>query len=305
MKFGKLADISQVDFTLPPDPAENLRFLQKFKPRATTPEILIGCTGWRMKEWVGKVYPPNTKAKDYLYHYSRQFNTIELNTTHYRIPNLQTIQNWYNQSAADFRFCPKIPQSISHHRQLGVGTGYIEAFCDAVIGLKEKLGVCFMQLPPYFGPERIPLLEVFLEQWPAEIPLALEFRQESWFTEKEMVERFFKKLEDKKISLVITDVAGRRDVLHMRLTSTVALIRLVGNGLVPSDYQRVDEWIARWQDWLARGVQQIYCFAHEPDNLLAPELGDYIHQQVAQLEQVISRGPTFYQDPADSQISLF
>ena len=88
MKFGKLQDISKVDFTLPPDAGENELFFDRL-PKSENVTIYIGCTGWSMKEWVGRVYPKGTKTKDYLQHYGKQFNTIELNTTHYRIPSFE------------------------------------------------------------------------------------------------------------------------------------------------------------------------------------------------------------------------
>ena len=53
--------------------------MSNFPKKNTPPKIYIGCTGWSMKEWVGKVYPPKTPAKDYLKHYAKQFNTIECN----------------------------------------------------------------------------------------------------------------------------------------------------------------------------------------------------------------------------------
>ena len=166
MKFGKLSDISQVDFKLPIDP-ESTKVVLGNLSKAEKPILYVGCTGWSMKEWVGTVYPATAKVKDYLTHYAKQFNTIELNTTHYRIPNIQTIDNWRQQSAADFRFCPKILQAISHSRELGFGTGRTLAFCESIQGLEEKLGCCFMQLPPYFGIDRLGLLERFVESFPS------------------------------------------------------------------------------------------------------------------------------------------
>jgi uncharacterized protein YecE (DUF72 family) len=304
MKFGKLADISQVDFSLPGEPAANEKIMQQFQaPKEQC--LLIGCTGWSMKEWVGKLYPPKVKTSEYLFYYSRQFSTIELNTTHYRIPNAATIHNWYHQSAADFRFCPKMPQSISHHRQLGIGTDYIQLFTDSISGLQEKLGVVFMQVPPYFDSSRIPLCLDFLKHWPAEIPLALEFRHESWFEPSAHVEDFFNLLATKQIGLVITDVAGRRDVLHMRITSPKVLLRFVGNGLVPSDFTRIEEWVDRWKVWYQQGIHELYCFAHEPDNILAPELGAYISEKSVILRDIKQRGPKFYEDPTKQQMTLF
>ena len=70
MKFGKLPDISGVNFKLPPDAPGTTRLLSGLEKREVPPRLFIGCTGWSMKEWVGRVYPKGTKAKDYLKAYS-------------------------------------------------------------------------------------------------------------------------------------------------------------------------------------------------------------------------------------------
>lgn len=305
MKFGKLTDISQVDFSLPEDPGGTTTLLKRLPEGQEAPLLFVGCTGWSMKEWNGKVYPEKTKAKDYLKHYTEQFNTIELNTTHYRIPNASTIEKWYKESTADFRFCPKVPQVISHRRDLGYGEGRILEFCASIQGLGEKLGHCFMQLPPYFGADRLALLENFFERWANHIPLSIEFRHESWFQNSDQWGSAMELLEKNNIATVITDVAGRRDVLHMRLTTDTAVVRFVGNGLVDSDYSRIDEWIDRLGSWFAQGLKQVYFFPHEPDNILAPELADYVVKQAKEKLKVITRGPDLERYAGGGQISLF
>ena len=305
MKFGKLKSIDNIDFTLPPDAAAtNLFFERKEKtPRKAT--VYVGCTGWSMKEWVGKTYPPKTKAKDFLHHYSRQFNTIEHNTTHYRIPDLTTIEKWRKESADDFRFCPKLPQTISHRNDLGVVSGNLLEFCDSIQGLQEKMGCCFMQLPPYFKPDKKVILERFLEVFPKHIPLAVEFRHENWFAKSGEFESIMESLQRHQISTVITDVAGRRDVLHMGLTTDTAMIRFVGNDFHPTDYTRIDEWVERLATWIDKGVKNIYFFCHEPDNLLAPELCHYFSERIKKIEGVETRGPKFYESGEGEQLSLF
>ena len=307
MEFGKLADISGVDFTLPPDHPANGRLLSGLPTREGPPRLYIGCTGWSMKEWVGSVYPTGTKSKDYLRHYSRQFNTIELNTTHYRIPEPGTIQRWYEESAPDFRFCPKIPQSISHSNNLGLGTELIPLFCDSIQGLAEKLGCCFLQLPPYFDQSRLPQLEKFLQAFPRHIPLALELRHHSWFESTQTGDALFELLEHYRISTVITDVAGRRDILHMRLATGTVILRFVGNGLHPTDFSRADSWVKRLTHWYEAGLEELFLFAHEPDNLHAPELAAYFLEKAQQeLPDISCRGPEFGPDPGQGQqMSLF
>jgi uncharacterized protein YecE (DUF72 family) len=256
-----------------------------------------------MKEWVGKVYPPKTKASEFLHHYTRQFNTIEHNTTHYRIPDVETVVKWREKSADDFRFCPKIPQVISHKGDLGLSDDKIDAFCQNIDHLETKMGVCFMQLPPRVGPKNQDLLERFFNNWPKHIPLSLELRHPDWFR-GEAKEAIFELMRREHIASVITDVAGRRDVLHMHLTAREVLIRFVGNGLVPSDYRRIDVWVDRLHQWFNAGLTNVYFFCHEPDNILAPELSAYLVEKAKAELSVQTRGPSFYEE-SNNQLSLF
>ena len=305
MEFGKLQDITNVDFSLKPEPAGNARVLARTGNPAEATAIYIGCTGWSMREWVGKVYPPGTKTKDYLRAYSAQFNTIEFNTTHYRIPDPGTVRKWCEESAADFKFCPKIPQSVSHRGDLGAGTGQLEAFAEAIQGLEEKLGSCFLQLPPYFGPDRLGVLQNFLERFPNHLPLAVEFRHPDWFL-PEGEAQAFSLLEAFGAAAVITDVAGRRDVAHMRLSAPFSMVRFVGNGLHPTDYTRIDAWVERLAQWCAQGLRELFFFPHEPDNLLAPDLSVYLLEKIREtIPGVQVRGPRLLPPGAGAQMELF
>ncbi len=275
MKFGKLQDISQVDFSLPEDHPQTGRMLQSLSPVEADLPVYFGCPAWGCKEWVGKIYPPKTPAAKFLYHYSRQFNTIELNTTHYRIPTTAMIQNWKEATPSRFRFSPKIPQTISHRRNLLEGQELVTQFSQAVLGLGEKLGISFMQLPPHFGVDRGAELIHFLRQFPTEVPLSVEFRHESWFENSAQAEEVFEAMEELGISTVITDVAGRRDVLHQRLTTGSLVLRLVGNNLHPTDFPRVDDWLERVKAWQSQGLQEAYFFLHQPDDVNCPEYAEY------------------------------
>jgi uncharacterized protein YecE (DUF72 family) len=276
MKFGKLEDIDQVDFSMPCDMPQTRETLAKNRRSGDQVPFYMGGTGWSAKEWVGVIYPADAKAKDYLKYYSQSFNTIELNTTHYRIPTAEMVEKWRTESAADFRFCPKIPQTVSHATDLSVNTGLIEQFTNAVSGLGEKLGCCFIQLPPYFGVDKLAVLERFLQQFPSNIPLAVEARHESWFNNVQNANKLFTLLEKYNISSVITDVAGRRDVLHMRLTTNTAMVRFVGNGLHQTDYIRFNDWMRRFDNWYEQGLETMYFFLHQPDELAVIAIANYI-----------------------------
>lgn len=291
MDFGKLPSVDNVDFSLPPEPPQNAALLSSL-PRTTKSTIYLGATGYNMKAWVGKWYPVGAKDKDFLRHYGTQFNTIEHNTTHYRIPDAATVARWREETSDDFRFCPKIPQTISHARDLGLNGRELPLFCEVIAGLEEKLGCCFLQLPPHFSVRELNLLARFLENFPSEIPLAVEVRHESFFQKNVAAEDFFQLLQNHNIATVITDVAGRRDVCHMRLTNRRVLVRFVGNKLHPSDFQRIESWSERLKTWLDAGLHEVFFFTHEPDNLLAPELAVFCAEVFSgKMPGVALRGP--------------
>ena len=303
MEFGKLENTAGVDIRLPPDPPENAIFLKNLPPRTEPPRLFLGATGWAMKEWVGSIYPEKARSSDFLKHYSLQFNTIELNTTHYRIPEKATVLSWKNAVPTDFRFCPKVPQVISHSRDLGFGSGELRAFCEAILHFEETMGCIFLQLPPHFSLADLPILERFLENWPSAIPLAVEVRHESFFQKKEAV-HFFQLLENQRVAPCLSDVAGRRDVLHLRLTSERILIRFMSSGEnSTTDLERADDWAARLADWFAAGLREVFFFAHTPDNVRAPEMAMILEEKFrAAVPDLEIRGPRFLQR---SQGSLF
>ena len=104
---------------------------------------------------------------------------------------------------------------------------------------------------------------------------------------------------------MITDVAGRRDVLHQRLTTNTVLIRFVGNNLHPTDYERIDDWVFKIKEWIDRGLSNVYFFTHEPDNILAPELAFYLFEQIQKNGFATTRGPDLNLNKGGEQISLF
>ncbi|MFB9863219.1 DUF72 domain-containing protein [Rufibacter immobilis] len=279
MDFGRLPDISQVDFTLPPDHSITHQVLARAQ-RPTRPNLYLGCPTWTNKPWIGTYYPAGAQDAQLLYWYARQFNTLEMNTTHYRIPDATAIKRWRQAVPPGFVFCPKLPQIISHDQLLQNVGEPTKLFCDAILGLGDALGMAFLQLPPFFGPEDWPVLEQFLAHFPAQVPLAVEFRHENWFKGSSMAEKAFQTLEERQITTVITDVAGRRDVLHMRLTTPVAMIRFNGHGLVSSDYTRLQAWADRLHQWLEQGLQTVYFFMHQKDIMHAPPALVYLMEQL-------------------------
>ncbi len=284
MDFGKLSDISRVDFRLPPTHPDTLPLLEQARTQAPVkPSVYVGMPVWVNKPWIGHYYPATMREKDSLLWYGKQFNTIELNSTHYHIPGPATIERWRQAVPQGFTFCPKFPQLISHEAQLSRSLDLSASFCEAIAGLEDKLGHSFLQLPPSFGPHQLKDLETFVQYVPESVPLHVELRHPDWFKDHVVSLELFEVLEKFRVGTVLTDVSGRRDVLHMRLTTPVAMVRFVGNALHPTDYSRIDAWVERLRQWFEAGLQQLYFFVHEPDNITSPDLAIYLMEQLNQV----------------------
>ncbi len=109
MEFGRVAEteLNSIDFTLPEEPDFNKAVLPGKK--VIDPKVYLGCAKWGRTEWVGKIYPLKTKEKDFLDHYVKHYNSIELNATHYKIYGATGIAKWAAKAGdKDFKFCPKI-----------------------------------------------------------------------------------------------------------------------------------------------------------------------------------------------------
>jgi uncharacterized protein YecE (DUF72 family) len=299
MDFGKLQQVDKVDFTLQPEHAFNKTALAG---NNGTPKIWVGCPVWANKEWNGKIYPYTAKTADYLNLYSKQFNTIELNVTHYQIPSSDTIEKWRTESADGFTFCPKFPQIISHDKLLQNSEGLTAEFCTRILDLSDKLGMPFLQLAPYFTPRQFSVLEKYLRLLPPNLRIAVEFRHEDWFKNPQTWQNALALLHSYGHGTVITDVAGRRDVVHQSLSNAIATIRWVGNEH-PSDYQRIDEWVQKIKCWLQDGLQELYLFVHICENTIAPEMALYWIKQLNLHCGLSIKEPKFL--PKVEQMSLF
>lgn len=301
MNFGRTNNIEAINFGLP-DSHKGIEKVLK-GVRVLQPRVYVGGVLWSDEAFLGTIYPERAKSKDYARYYGRQFNSIELNLTHYRLPENEKIQKWYEESPVDFKFCPKVHQAISHASNLISAVDYMETFYQLVKPLQHKLGTCFLQLPPHFSPKRLNELLEFLDKSNLR-NLAVELRHPDWFSGNEALNILSNYLYKNKMALVLTDTPMRRDVLHMRLTNQTAFIRFNANDKHASDYKRIDEWIQRLLEWIQLGLESVYFFVHTPTQLNMPHLVTYIIQQLKK-ECGISISPPKIKTVNDDSGKLF
>ncbi|MCB4808506.1 DUF72 domain-containing protein [Tamlana sp. 62-3] len=270
MKFGSVENPEIIDFTLPKDHPETKKLLNSYSTN-TKPKIYVGCAKWNRADLKG-FYPRGTK--DELQYYSSQFNAIELNATFYRIFPAEQFENWYKKTPKDFKFFPKLNQEISHWKRLNDTKAVVEHYLYNASNLKEKLGTIFLQMHNNFAPKDFDRVVAFAESWPKQIPLAMEFRHTNWYNDAVVAKDLYKLLEENNISNIIVDTAGRRDLMHMRLTNATAFVRYVGANH-ESDYSRLDDWIERIKFWSKQGIKEIDFFVHQNLEKESPLLSAY------------------------------
>ena len=143
-----------------------------------------GTCAWSYEDWRGVFYPHDLPRNRWLRFYAQQFPAVEMDSSFYHVPLARTVEQWVDLAGPGFRFCPKLPRTLSHEKRLedpGPEIAMLRLLAD-------DLGPCFgcalLQLPPSFHarPHEEKVLRRFLREWPDHVPLAVEFRHDSWHT---------------------------------------------------------------------------------------------------------------------------
>jgi uncharacterized protein YecE (DUF72 family) len=163
-------------------------------------KLRLGTIGWSYNFWRGKFYPNKTIPKNYLLYYASQFNTVEVDSTFYRIPSQTTVVNWRQQTPENFLFSLKFPQMITHVRMLKDCEYETDVFLGRVSLLGDKLGVLLLQFPPTFDFDRLPDLEAYLEKLPKDHRFAVEVRNKNWLNQT-----FYSILKANRVALAWAD----------------------------------------------------------------------------------------------------
>lgn len=178
----------------------------------------IGCSGFHYKHWKEFFYPQKLPQNKWFEFYCQHFNTVELNVTFYRFPQLPFLESWYDRSPEEFIFAVKAPRGITHYKQFHGTDELISRFYGVIReGLREKLGCVLFQLPPRtsYTPDR---LDRIINSLDPAFNNVLEFRHPSWWTNE-----VYEILSEHKIAfsgmshpLLPTDIIQNSAVLYYR-----------------------------------------------------------------------------------------
>ena len=139
----------------------------------------IGTSGWHYPHWVGPFYAADQPPDAWLAHYARYFDTVEVNSSFYRLPTQKIVAGWLDATPDHFVFSAKASRFITHLKKLKQPEATLPRFLDVLAGLDTRRGPVLFQLPPRWrcNAER---LAAFLDAWPAAIPCAFELRDPDW-----------------------------------------------------------------------------------------------------------------------------
>lgn len=274
MKFGRVDDPGKIKFRIPLDHPDTVRVLGGTEAKQL--EVYVGCAKWNRSD-LKNFYPWGVKNE--LEYYSSQFNSIELNATFYRSFPAAQFREWKKTAPDGFKFFPKLGQSISHWKRLHEVEKVVDEYVGNFSLLGNRLGGTFLQLHNNFAPKDIERVRNFVADWKYRVPLAVEFRHPNWYADAAVAEEMFKLFRRRRITSVLVDTAGRRDMLHMRLTTPTAFVRYVGANH-PSDYRRLDAWIKRIAVWKAQGLRRLCFFVHQNVELESPLLSAYFIERL-------------------------
>ena len=141
----------------------------------------IGCSGFHYSDWKEVFYPIDLPQRRWFEYYCGYFNTLELNVTFYRFPQLKFLQNWYNISPDNFNFSVKAPRLITHYKRFSDVSRLLSDFYGTIRdGLKEKLGGILFQLPAHMIYSK-DLLNKIIDALDPSFLNVLEFRDQSWW----------------------------------------------------------------------------------------------------------------------------
>ena len=178
--------------------------------------MLVGCSGWNYSHWrEGVFYPPRLPAREWLRFYAERFETVEVNTSFYRLPRRDSVARWADTTPDEFVFSVKVSRYITHVKRLREAGKHIALLLDRIEPLlgSPKLGPLLWQLPRHFhrDDER---LAAALSEFPPDLRHAIEFRHESWSADD-----VISLLRANGVALVIADGPSVRSFQRHELTA--------------------------------------------------------------------------------------
>lgn len=202
----------------------------------------VGCSGWEYKHWRGDFYPADLPRPRWFEHYTRTFDTVEINNTFYRLPKEETFVRWAARAPRGFLYAVKASRYLTHMKKLKDPEEPLERLFSRMAPLGRFRGPVLYQLPPGWKLDRL-RLEHFLQALPKGVRHAIEFRDPSWYAPdvRPLLERH-------RVALCLHDMQG--SATGQERVGPFVYVRFHGAvGHYSGGYS--DERLRGWAEWLA------------------------------------------------------
>ncbi len=258
----------------------------------TIHNYFLGLPAWAFPGWKDRYFNDSPSR---LANYATVFNTVEGNTTFYRVPDADSVARWRDAVAdTGFRFCFKLPSRVTHERNPDVEE--LERFLAAIRPLTDSIGPLLIQFPASVGPEDLPRFEPIFERVSQHHAFVIEVRHRAFFKEPDLLEPTLERFAAGRVVLDSRPIyEGDRthpdvlDALHEKpdvpvvptVYNSCAFVRLILHPDLVSNETHIREWAQHTARFLREGADT-YMMIHCPNNVHCPPLALEFHRQLQQ-----------------------
>ncbi len=237
--------------------------------------IRIGTSGWVYHHWCGIFYPNDLPQRDWFNYYAREFGTVEINYSFYRLPSEAAFDAWREQAPNNFVYAVKASRFLTHLKKLKEPEEPLRRFLERACHLGKTLGPILYQLPPYWS-VNLPRFEHFLSVLPRGYTHVIEFRDESW-----LIEDVFQLMERYGVAHCIHDMPPMR--VPIRITAPPAYVRCHGDVSHGGEYQpaTLRLWATRIEEWRRKQLDAFVFFNND--------MGGYALQNAMTLKKLLTK----------------
>jgi uncharacterized protein YecE (DUF72 family) len=216
--------------------------------------VYAGTSGFAYPGWAPRFYPAGLRGDGLLRHYAERLNACELNNTYYQSPSASKVEAWLAATPPTFRFAVKAQRGGSYRSLQVDPVTSVPWLTEPFRRFGDRLGTVLFRVPD--GVKRDDgRLAAFLAEWPADLPLTLEFQDPTWH-----VDEVFAALRDHGAAVCTTELPEDEGPPTIRRTGPFLYLRLRRH-----DYtnEELAAWSARLEPFLADGLDAFVFFRHD------------------------------------------
>jgi uncharacterized protein YecE (DUF72 family) len=216
--------------------------------------VYAGTSGFAYPGWAPRFYPAGLRGDGLLRHYAERLNACELNNTYYQSPSASKVEAWLAATPPAFRFAVKAQRGGSYRSLQVDPVTSVPWLTEPFRRFGDRLGTVLFRVPD--GVKRNDdRLAALLAEWPADVPLTMEFQDPTWH-----VDEVFAALRDHGAAICTTELPEDEEPPTIRRTGPFLYLRLRRH-----DYtdEELAAWAARLEPFLADGLDAFVFFRHD------------------------------------------